>query len=142
MKVKRNLLNHNLLKKLGSEISCGCALKRRCRSATFVINPRKPIALTAGCSNFRTSTLQRHKDCKQHEDAINEEAMRDMFSNCFLLPCLHVSLHECKTTLLGKKRQFVCRPLQIKMPPPPPQTFSQGYKLSLSDQILAQTLLL
>ena len=40
-----------------------------------------PLALVEGCTNFRTSTLQRHKDCKEHEDAVNEEAMRDTFSN-------------------------------------------------------------
>ena len=40
-----------------------------------------PFASAEGCTNFRTSTLQRHKDCKEHEDAVNEEATRDMFSN-------------------------------------------------------------
>ena len=40
-----------------------------------------PFASAEGCTNFRTSTLQRHKDCKEHEDAVNEEAMRDTFSN-------------------------------------------------------------
>ena len=36
---------------------------------------------SAGCTNFRTSTLQRHKDCKDHEDALHEEVMRDTFNN-------------------------------------------------------------
>ena len=40
-----------------------------------------PFASAEGCTNFRTSTLQRHKDCKEHEDAVSEEAMRDTFSN-------------------------------------------------------------
>ena len=40
-----------------------------------------PVALAERCTNFRTSTLQWHKDCKEHEDAVNEEAMRDTFSN-------------------------------------------------------------
>lgn len=40
-----------------------------------------PFASAEGCTNFRTSTLQRHKDCKEHEDAVSEEAMGDTFSN-------------------------------------------------------------
>ena len=36
-----------------------------------------PSASADGCTNFGTSTLQRHKDCKEHEDAVNEE---DTFS--------------------------------------------------------------
>ena len=40
-----------------------------------------PFALAEGCTNFRTSTLKRLKDCKEHDDAVNEEAMRDTFSN-------------------------------------------------------------
>ena len=40
-----------------------------------------PFASAEGCTNFRTSTLQRHKECKEQEDAVNEEAMRDTFSN-------------------------------------------------------------
>ena len=49
----------------------------------FCLKSKKtnPFASAEGCINFRTSTLQRHKDCKEHEDAVNEEAMRDMFSN-------------------------------------------------------------
>ena len=39
-----------------------------------------PFASAEGCTNFRTSTLHRHKDCKEHEDAVREEAMRDTFS--------------------------------------------------------------
>ena len=39
------------------------------------------FASAKGCTNFRTSTLHRHKDCKEHEDAVNEEAMRDTFNN-------------------------------------------------------------
>lgn len=65
-------------------------------------NPRKQTI----CIDRRASTLQRHKDCKEHKDAVNEKAMRDTFSNCFLSPCLHVSLHECKTTL--KKKKTIC----------------------------------
>lgn len=57
-------------------------------------NPRKQTI----CIDRRASTLQRHKDCKEHKDAVNEKA-------CFLLPCLHVSLHECKTTL---KKKTIC----------------------------------
>ena len=40
-----------------------------------------PFASAEGCTNLRTSTLQRHKDCKEHEDAVNEEAISDTFSN-------------------------------------------------------------
>ena len=40
-----------------------------------------PFASAERCTNFRTTTLHRHKDCKEHEDAVNEEAMRDTFSN-------------------------------------------------------------
>ena len=36
---------------------------------------------SAGCTNFRTSTLQRHKDCKDYQDALHEEVMRDRFNN-------------------------------------------------------------
>ena len=36
-----------------------------------------PFALAERCTNFGASTLQRHRDCKEHEDAVNEEAMRD-----------------------------------------------------------------
>ena len=36
---------------------------------------------SAGCTNFRTSTLQRHKDCKDFEDALHEEVMQDTFNN-------------------------------------------------------------
>ena len=36
-----------------------------------------PSASADGCTNFGTSTLQRHKGCKEHEDAVNEE---DTFS--------------------------------------------------------------
>lgn len=39
------------------------------------------FASAKGCTNFRTSTLHRHKDCKEYEDAVNEEAMRDTFNN-------------------------------------------------------------
>ena len=39
-----------------------------------------PFASAEGCTNFRTPTLQRHIDCKEHKDAINEEAMRDTFN--------------------------------------------------------------
>ena len=38
-----------------------------------------PFAAADGCTN-RTPTLQRHIDCKEHEDVINEEAMRDAFN--------------------------------------------------------------
>ena len=38
-----------------------------------------PFALAEGCTDFRPSTFQRQKDCKEHEDAINEEAMKDTF---------------------------------------------------------------
>jgi len=74
-----------------------------------------PFALAEGFTNFRTSTLHRHKDCKEHEDAVNEEAtcMRDMFSN--------TQHHPSKNKNV-------------------PQNFSQGDKLSPSDQIPAQTL--
>ena len=49
----------------------------------FCRKPKKtnPFASVEGCTNFRTSTLHRHKDCKEHEDAVNGEAMRDTFSN-------------------------------------------------------------
>ena len=40
-----------------------------------------PFASAEGRTNFRTSTLQRHKDGREHEDAVNEEPMRDTFSN-------------------------------------------------------------
>ena len=44
-------------------------------------NETNPFASAEGCTNFRTSTLQRHEDCKEQEDAVNEEAMRDTFNN-------------------------------------------------------------
>ena len=34
----------------------------------------------AGCRNVRTSILQRHKDNKDHKDAVHEEAMWDSFT--------------------------------------------------------------
>ena len=40
-----------------------------------------PFASAKGCTNFRTSTLQRRKDCKEHDDAVNEEAIRDTFNS-------------------------------------------------------------
>ena len=40
-----------------------------------------PFASAEGCTNFRTPNLQRQKDCKEHEDAVYEEATRDTFSN-------------------------------------------------------------
>ena len=40
-----------------------------------------PFASADKCTNFGTSTLQRHKDCKEHEDAVSKETMRDTFSN-------------------------------------------------------------
>ena len=46
-------------------------------------NKKNPFASAEGCTNFRTSTLHRHKDCKGHEDAVNEEAMRDTFNRVF-----------------------------------------------------------
>ena len=49
----------------------------------------------------------------------------------FLLACLY----DCKKML---DENFVCSPKNKNVP----QNFSQGDKLSLSDQILAQTLLL
>ena len=39
------------------------------------------FASAEGCTHFRALTLQRHKDCKEDGNAVNEEAMRDMFSN-------------------------------------------------------------
>ena len=78
MRIEGNRKNHTLSRKLGCEITHGCAMKKRRCSAIFVGNP---FALTEGCTNFRTSTLQRHKHCKEHEDVVNEEAMRDLFSN-------------------------------------------------------------
>ena len=32
-----------------------------------------PFASAEGCTNFRTSTLQRHKDCKEHEDGVKKK---------------------------------------------------------------------
>ena len=78
MRIEGNRKNHKLSRKLGCEITHGCAMKKRRCSAIFVGNP---FALTEGCTNFRTSTLQRHKHCKEHEDVVNEEAMRDLFSD-------------------------------------------------------------
>jgi len=40
-----------------------------------------PFASAEGCTDFRTSTLQRHRDCKECQDAVNEEAMRAAFGN-------------------------------------------------------------
>ena len=83
MRIEGNQKNHEISRKLGCEVTHGCAMKRRQCSAIFVGNLRKqtPFASAEGCTNFRTSTLQRHKDCKEHEDAVDEEAMRDTFSN-------------------------------------------------------------
>ena len=80
--IKGNRKNHKLSRKLGCEITSGCAMKRRQCFAIFVRNLR------------RQSPLHRQKDvkslepqlcigidCKEHEDAINEEAMRDTFRN-------------------------------------------------------------
>ena len=54
------------------------ALKVERCFAIFVANRRRqnnPFG-SAVCTNFQTSTLQRHKDCKDHE-----EALRDTFNN-------------------------------------------------------------
>ena len=40
-----------------------------------------PLYRQKGVQISRTSTLQRHADYKEHEDAADEEAMRDIFSN-------------------------------------------------------------
>ena len=37
-----------------------------------------PFASAEGCTDFETSTLQRHKGCKEYEDTVNEE---DTFSS-------------------------------------------------------------
>ena len=47
----------------------------------FCQKKTNPFASAEACTNFRTSTMHRQKDCKEHEDAVNEEAMRDTFSN-------------------------------------------------------------
>ena len=39
-----------------------------------------PFASAERCTNFGTSTLQRHKDCKEHEDTVNKKAMRDIYA--------------------------------------------------------------
>ena len=44
-------------------------------------NETNRFASAEGCTHFRASTLQRHKDCKEDEDAVNEQAMREMFRN-------------------------------------------------------------
>ena len=75
-----NFVKYHLTKwKLGCKITHGCAMKRRQCSAIFVRNLRRQTPLHR--QNLRTSTLQRHKDCKEHEDAVNEEAISDTFSN-------------------------------------------------------------
>ena len=79
MRVKGNQRNHNLSRIPGCKITCGCATKMRQCSELFVGNLTKPksFASEEGCSNFRTSTLQRHRDCKEHKDAVHIEVMRD-----------------------------------------------------------------
>ena len=43
-----------------------------------------------GVQILETQLCNGHKDSTEHKDAVNEEAIRDRFSNCFffLLPCL------------------------------------------------------
>ena len=57
-------------------------LRQQC-SAIFgrKSNETNRFAPAEGCTHFRASTLQRHKDCKEDEDAVNEQAMRETFSN-------------------------------------------------------------
>ena len=57
-------------------------MKRRWCSAIFVRNLRQtPLHQQKDVQILEPSTLHRHKDCKEHEDAVNEEAMRDTFNN-------------------------------------------------------------
>lgn len=57
-------------------------MKRRQCSAFFVGNLRRQTLLHRqnGVQVLRPQ-LCNDKDCKEHEDAVNEEAMRDTFSN-------------------------------------------------------------
>lgn len=62
--------------------------------------------------------LCKDTDCKEHEDAVNEEAMKNMFHHCFLLPCLHVTTHEHKkNTVLLKNKIDLPVPVKIKRSP-------------------------
>ena len=65
-----------------------------------------PFALAEGCTNFRTSTLQRLKDCKEHDDAVNEEAMRDTFSNTQRCVFTTIIFAEMQNRSLVSEREF------------------------------------
>jgi len=82
MRIKGNRKNKELSRKLGCEITHGCAMKRRRCSAIFVRNLRKqtPLHRQKGVQILEPQ-LCKDKDCKEHEDAVNEVAMRDTFSN-------------------------------------------------------------
>ena len=66
MRVKGNQQNHDLSRKLGCEITRGCAVF--CYFCQKSKKKPNPFALEEGCTSFRTSTLQRQKD---------EEPLRD-----------------------------------------------------------------
>ena len=40
------------------------------------INQKKKNTLTEGCTNYRTSTIDRHLVTQDHQDALREEALR------------------------------------------------------------------
>lgn len=44
------------------------------------VDQKKRNALTEGCINYRTSTIERHLATQDHQDALKEEAMRNNFS--------------------------------------------------------------
>ena len=48
-------------------------------SCTLCIKHKKSNALTGACRNFKTSTLTRHADSKDHKEAVAAESMAGSF---------------------------------------------------------------
>ena len=48
-------------------------------SCTLCIKHKKSNALTGDCRNFKTSTLTRHADSKDHKEAVAAESMAGSF---------------------------------------------------------------
>ena len=96
MRIKGNRKNHELSRKLGCKITRGCATKRRRCSAIFVRNLRRqtPLHRQKGVRILEPQLcIDIHVDCKEHEDAVNEDAMMDTLSNTQHRVFLFVSIY-------------------------------------------------
>ena len=80
MRIEGNRKNHELSRKLGCEITHGCA--KEAMFCYFCRRSKKttPFASVKGVQILEPQ-LCKDRCCKEHEDAVNEEATRDTFSN-------------------------------------------------------------